>query len=394
MSREPRSRAEAAARKFRAAFGGEPLLVRSPGRINLIGEHTDYNEGFVLPAAIEQAIFVAAARRCDARCRFIAADLSEEYAGDVHPAKKPQRHWSDYINGVVDQLQKAGHSLSGFDCVFGGDIPIGAGMSSSAALECAVVFALDRLFGLGLDRLAMVKIAQRAENEFVGVKCGIMDQFASMLGRAGHVIRLDCRSLDYAYVPFDTSAIRVVLFDTGVKHSLASSEYNARRAQCEAGVRLLAESVPSIRSLRDASLEQLRRHVLPKDELVYRRCAYVVEENARLRDACADLVAGDIASFGRRMFAAHEGLSRSYEVSCDELDFLVDRARQDGAVLGARMMGGGFGGCTINLVKAEAVEAVAARVAREYESRFKTAMKTYVTRISEGTSEIQGLCHA
>ncbi|MCX5789856.1 MAG: galactokinase [Elusimicrobia bacterium] len=383
MSREPLSRGQAVSRVFREEFGREPLLVRSPGRINLIGEHTDYNEGFVLPAAIEQAIFVALAPREDQRCRLIATDFDERHEGRLDGAMQPNGSWPDYINGVAAEFLKAGLRLKGFDCVVGGDVPTGAGMSSSAAMECAAAFGLNELFGLGLDRLALIKLAQRAENEFVGVRCGIMDQFASVLGRAGHVIRLDCRSLQYEYVPFKLDGLRVVLFDTGVKHSLAGSEYNTRRAQCETGARLAG-----VRSLRDATLEGLRERVRPKDELVFRRCAYVVEENLRLQAACRDLAAGDLAAFGRKMFETHEGLRREFEVSCPELDFLVEQVKSDAAVLGARMMGGGFGGCTVNLIREDAVAAVAERLAGAYQKRFSTPMKTYETRITDGTAVV------
>jgi galactokinase len=259
-------------------------------------------------------------------------------------------------------------------------------MSSSAALECATAFALNELFGLGIDPLTMVKLSQKAENEFVGVQCGIMDQFASMFGRRGHVIRLDCQSLDYEYVPFNTEGIRIVLMDTNVKHSLASSEYNTRRLQCEAGVKLIQAHEPGVKSLRDATPAMLEQYVAPADALVYQRCRYVVEENLRLLAASADLQQGDIAGFGRKMFATHEGLSKLYEVSCPELDFLVDHVRDNPAVIGARMMGGGFGGCTINLVKEEAIEALIAKATPAYARTMNKELKVYIGQIENGTS--------
>jgi galactokinase len=366
--------------------GAAPLIVRSPGRVNLIGEHTDYNCGFVLPAAIDKAIYLAIGPREDREIHLVSIDLDQHFTCTLDLPEPAVEHWPNYLLGVVQQLQKAGHSPLGFNCVFTGDIPLGSGMSSSAALECATAFALNELFDLGLDKLTMVRLSQRAENVFVGVQCGIMDQFASMYGRRGQVIRLDCQSLDYAYFPFNLEGIRIVLLDTGVKHSLASTEYNTRRRQCEAGVRLVHAHDPEVTSLRDVSLEQLDLYVAPVDELVYRRCRFIVGENARLLAATEDLQNGDLAAFGRKMFETHEGLSREYEVSCKELDFLVEQVRDDPAVIGARMMGGGFGGCTINLVREDAIAALVARVAPVYRDAMKLELKVYVAQIEDGTS--------
>ena len=235
-------------------------------------------------------------------------------------------------------------------------MPLGAGLSSSAAVECATVFALNELFELQLDKMQMVKLAQAAEHAFAGVKVGIMDMFASMFGKKDNVIKLDCRSLQYEYVPFHLSGIKIVLFNTNVKHSLASTEYNTRRKECEQGVEWIKENQPEVNSLRDATIEMLDAFVLPKDKLVYKRCRFIVEEIQRLLQACEDLKRDDISALGKKMFATHDGLSKDYEVSCKELDFLVDAVRNNANVFGARMMGGGFGGCTINLVKEEAVE--------------------------------------
>ena len=371
---------------FLQAFGADPVLVRSPGRVNLIGEHTDYNNGFVLPAAINKAIYVAVGKSGNDMCEYIAADIDETYIGSIHELKQEAGHWSLYINGVIDQLQKAGHSIEGFNCVIGGDIPTGAGVSSSAAVECAMIFALNELFQLGLDKITMVKLAQKAENEFVGVKCGIMDQFASMFGKKNQVIKLDCRSLEYEYKPFNLEGIRIVLFDTQVKHSLASSAYNTRRQECEKGVAIVKEFHPAVESLRDITPQMLEEHVRPVDETVYRRCRFVVDEIQRLQDACADLEKNNIKAFGEKMYSTHTGLSEWYDVSCAELDFLISLVKDEPAVLGARMMGGGFGGCTINLVKEEAIEALAQKVKEAYDQQFNLDMKFYVASIEDGTA--------
>lgn len=373
--------------RFNALFPGTaPLIVRSPGRVNLIGEHTDYNQGFVLPAAIDKAIYLAIGRRNDKEIHVYSIDLDREYSCTLDLPEPVVEHWPNYILGVVQQLQLIGRAPGGFNCVFAGDIPLGSGMSSSAALECATAFALNELFGFGLDKLTMVRMSQRAENVFVGVQCGIMDQFASMFGRRGHVIRLDCQSLGYAYFPFRLEGVRIVLLDTNVKHSLASTEYNTRRRQCEAGVRLIRAHHPEVTSLRDVTPELLDRYVAPVDELVYRRCRFVIGENARLLAATGDLEAGDLAAFGHKMFQTHDGLSRDYEVSCTELDFLVDQVRDDPAVIGARMMGGGFGGCTINLVRESAIDKLVERIAPIYRDVMKKEMKVYVAQIEDGTS--------
>ncbi|HTR29839.1 MAG TPA: galactokinase [Puia sp.] len=366
--------------------GPDPLLVRSPGRVNLIGEHTDYNQGFVLPAAIDKAIYLAVGPREDNEIRLYSVDLDQTFACTLDLPEPTPEHWPNYLLGVIQQLQQSGHAPGGFNCVFAGDIPIGSGMSSSAALECATAFALNELYRLGLDRLTMVRLSQRAENTFVGLQCGIMDMFASMFGRRDHVIRLDCRSLEYAWFPLQLDDMRIVLLDTNVKHSLASSGYNTRRKQCEEGVRLVQACHPEVTSLRDVTMAMLDHLVAPVDEVIYRRCRFIVGENTRLLAGAEDLGRGDLAAFGRKMFETHEGLSREYEVSCKELDFLVKQVQDDPAVLGARMMGGGFGGCTINLVKEAAIDGLVARIAPVYRDTMKKEMKVYVARIEDGTS--------
>ena len=370
---------------FKKQFGHVPLLVKSPGRINLIGEHTDYNNGFVLPAAIDKAIYFAASKRDDDVIHLYAYDLDEHYKGSVQTLVKTGQDWPDYILGGLQQLQKAGHTLTGFNGVIGGDVPLGAGLSSSAAVECASLFAFNELLGLGLSRLQIVQMAQKAENEFVGVKCGIMDQFASVFGKKDHLIQLDCRSLNYQYVPFALTDLKIVLLDTQVKHSLASSAYNKRREECEAGVALIQKFHPEVNSLRDATPDMVQTLVRPVDETLYRRCNFVVQEIIRLQAACRQLEEGNLQGFGEKMYHTHFGLSRDYEVSCKELDFLVDFAFGSGYVMGARMMGGGFGGCTINLVKQEKVDELIGDIAPAYKKATGLKLKHYVVSIEDGT---------
>lgn len=375
---------------FSNVFPGtsEPLVVRSPGRVNIIGEHTDYNEGFVLPAAIDKAVYVAISRRTDSRLHLYAVDFKESVATTLAAVEPTEEGWPNYVLGVVDELQRRGHQLSGFNLLVDGEVPLGAGLSSSAAVECATVFALNELFDFGLERTEMAAIAQKAEQRFAGVNCGIMDQFASLMGKKDHVIKLDCRSLEYEYVPLKLEGYKIVLFNTNVKHALNDSEYNTRRKQCEQGVAWVKEKHPEVNSLRDATVQMLNEHVLPKDEVIFRRCKYVVEEIARLQAACAALQAGDIWTLGKKMFETHKGLSREYEVSCPELDFLVEAVKDNPAVLGARMMGGGFGGCTINLVKEEAVDSLGAQLSDAYRQAMNRQLTVYIAQIEEGAQLI------
>ncbi|NTU50987.1 MAG: galactokinase [Candidatus Aminicenantes bacterium] len=374
--------------KSRRHFPGKPLLVVSPGRVNLIGEHTDYNEGFVLPGATDKAVVFAVSPRADGLCHLVSHDFDQEFRCELGALHRSPLRWPDYLQGVVDQFVKAGHRVGGFSCVFGGDIPIGAGMSSSAAIEGGLAFALNAVFGLGLDSLTLVKLAQRAENEFVGVRCGIMDQFINIHGRERSVLKLDCRSLEFERYPFEREDLRVVVADTLVRRELASSEYNVRRGQCEAGVNVLRAHDPSIRSLRDVTLDLLREHRAELEPVVFRRCEYVVRENTRVGDACAALARNDFAVFGGLMNLSHAGLRDDYEVSSAELDALVEAARRVPGVLGARMMGAGFGGCTISLVEAAAVPEFEARVSRDFEAATGKAPKIHVIRIEQGTRAV------
>ena len=374
--------------KFISLYQEEPVIARSPGRINLIGEHTDYNMGFVLPAAIDKAIYFAASPREDGEIHLYANDLNEHYSGNIQSIEKSGMQWPDFILGSLQQLQKNGYDIKGFNGVIGGDVPLGAGLSSSAAVECASLFAFAKIFSLDIDRLTVVKLAQKAENVFVGVMCGIMDQFASAFGKKDHAIKLDCRSLEYQYVPFKLTDFDIVLLDTNVEHSLASSEYNLRRQQCEKGVALIKEKYPQVNSLRDATPQMVEEMLKPIDEIVYRRCSFMVNEIQRVTDACADLERDDLISFGKKMYETHYGLSRDYEVSCKELDFLVDYVKPDPAIIGARMMGGGFGGCTINLVKKDEREKLINEVSPAYKKATGLDLKVYVVAIENGTEII------
>lgn len=375
--------------RFTARFGGQPLVVRSPGRVNLIGEHTDYNEGFVLPAAIDRVIYFALSPAKGRRCHMIAADLDQEFECDIDSVKKSGMGWPDYLLGVVDQLQKRGFQVPGFRCVFGGNIPIGSGLSSSAAIEGGLAFSLNELFELGIAPIDLVKLAQKAENEFVGVNCGIMDQYINIFGKARRVLKIDCRSLEHEYVPFEREDLAIVLCDTQVHRNLAASEYNVRRSQCETGVRLLQTFGHKAHSLRDASVEILLAHRSEFDPLVFKRCLYVIEENLRVESACQDLIGSDFASFGQRMFASHAGLRDQYEVSCRELDVLVDAAAETRGILGARMMGGGFGGCTINLVESDKVKDFSESVRNRYENILNKRLQIHVSKIEAGTERIE-----
>jgi galactokinase len=374
---------------FKARFNEEPTLFRSPGRVNIIGEHTDYNNGFVLPAAIDKAIYIGISKRNDDVISLFSEEFNESFETKVSQVKPTDKGWPNYILGIVDQLNKKGHKIAGFNLNIDGDIPIGSGLSSSAAVECATGFALNEVFGLNLSRLDLAFIAQKAEHEFAGVRVGIMDMFASLFGKKDHVIKLDCQSLDYEYVPLILKGFKIVLLNTNVKHSLSSSEYNTRRQQCEEGVALVKEHHPEVKTLRDVTMEMLDQYVKPKNELVYRRCKYVVEENQRLLAACEDLKNGHVEALGEKMFQSHDGLSKEYEVSCKELDFLVDAVRNNPTVLGARMMGGGFGGCTINIVKEEAIDGLIRELSGSYKEQMGLELTPYIAQTADGTSSIR-----
>lgn len=371
---------------FNQRFDGDFVLIKSPGRVNLIGEHTDYNDGYVLPAAIDKVIVMAIAANGNRTMNLFSVDMDETYAQSLdEELVKTDMGWPDYIVGAVDQLQKAGYSINGFDCVFGGDIPIGAGLSSSAALEGAVIYGLSELFDLDVPPRDMALLGQQTENEFVGVNCGIMDQFINIHGEDNKALKLDCRTLEYELYPFGQEDVTILLCDTKIRRELAGSEYNIRRQQCERGVSFLKQYDESIDSLRDVPMDLLNTHKKEMDTVIYNRCRYVIEENDRVVAGCQALVENDLLEFGRKMYQSHDGLRDLYEVSCEELDVLVDEARKIDGVFGSRMMGGGFGGCTINLVKESAIDEFRTTIRQQYQAKIGTDIRIYRTQIGSGT---------
>jgi galactokinase len=341
---------------FKSVNGVAPRLFFAPGRVNIIGEHTDYNDGYVLPAALDLATYVAAAPRDDRRLLLHArasAQSAEFDLDEAHPTRRGD--WSDYARGVVTMLQRAGVSVGGATLLIDGDLPMGSGLSSSASFEVAIALALTHLVGVDMDRSELARLCQRAENDFVGMRCGIMDQLIVCRAQKGAALLLDCRTLEARAIPIDP-AVRLIVCDSGVRHTLAGSEYNLRRRDCETAVALLARVLPGLKALRDLSLDQLATHAHVLPPTVFRRARHVVSENWRTLFAAAALESGRLEECGRMIDASHDSLRDDYEVSCAELDRLVDAARDLPGVYGARMMGGGFGGCTINLVAAEQAE--------------------------------------
>lgn len=351
---------------FRQRFGAEPRLFRAPGRVNLIGEHTDYNDGLVLPAALDLATYVAIAPRPDRVIRIHSVDLDRECDFDLDSIQQPARDWSDYVRGVAVELERSGYTLAGANISVMSSLPMGAGLSASAALEVAFGFAMLRATGEEVDRLELAKICQRAENEFVGMRCGIMDQFISCCGVEGSALLLDCRTLEARAIPI-APRVRIVVCNTMVHHQLATSAFNERRRECEEAVTLLSDAMRGVLALRDVSVESLAQHASLLPETILRRARHVVTENARVIEAVTACETCNFAEIGRLMNASHESLRLDYEVSCPELDLMVDLAREAPGVFGARMTGGGFGGCTVSLVDATAAEDFAEIVGPAYE---------------------------
>ncbi len=374
---------------FRERYGAEPRLFRAPGRVNLIGEHTDYNDGFVLPMAIDRETVVAAAPRTDRRVRLFSLNAEESFEFDLdRPGAKQRGLWLDYVEGVAQALEARGVTLRGADLGVASDVPVGAGLSSSAALEVSAGLALASVSEREVDRVRLALAGQAAEHEYVGIKCGIMDQFIAALGRAGHALLIDCRSLEAKLIPFETTDVAVVICDTRVKHELSSSEYNTRRAECERGVEILRESLPGVRALRDVSVSDLERYGERLPEVIGKRCRHVVTENERTLAAAEALRAGNLDEMGRLMDRSHRSLRDDFEVSCRELDILVDIAGNIGGCVGARMTGGGFGGCTVNLVRRAALAEFQAVIRDEYRRATNIEPGIYVSEAGDGAREI------
>lgn len=375
--------------KFQELFNCEGSVYASPGRINLIGEHTDYNGGFVFPGAIDKGMIAEIKLNGTDKVRAFSVDLNDYAEFGLNEEDAPKASWARYIFGVCREIIKRGGKISGFDTVFAGDVPLGAGMSSSAALESTYAFALNDLFSLNIDKFELAKIGQSTEHNYVGVNCGIMDQFASVFGKAGSLIRLDCRSLEYKYFPFNPEAAgyKLVLLDSVVKHELASSAYNKRRQACEHVVAAIKKRHPEVEFLRDATMEMLAEVKAEVSEEDYMRAEYVIEEVQRVLDVCDALEKGDYETVGEKMYGTHYGMSKLYEVSCEELDFLNDIAKECG-VTGSRVMGGGFGGCTINLVKNDKYDAFIEKAFSAYKEKFGHEPKLYNVVISDGARKL------
>ncbi len=393
--------------EFNVRFGHQPeFIVSAPGRVNLIGEHTDYNDGYVFPVAIDKYLNIAASKRSDRQVHLHALDMDEEYIFSLDtPDEAETPTWSTYLKGVAhllqeQVLQEVGHTLKGMSAVITGNVPIGAGLSSSAALEVASSLAFLGVCGLEIDgtginsndEIALIELqptelaalCQRAENEFVGVNCGIMDPTISLLGKTDHALFLDCRSLEYKQVPLNLADMLLIICNTNVKRELASSEYNKRRAECEKGVEILQQWMPSITSLRDVTLEDFKKYEAELPQITQKRCRYVIEENTRVQTAVTALTTKDISTFGTLMNASHAGLRDAYEVSCDELNALTEIAQSIDGVLGARMTGAGFGGCTVNLVYENTVEEFRDKVMKEYPRRTGIEPDIYVCNVGDG----------
>ncbi len=362
-------------------------VYASPGRINLIGEHTDYNGGFVFPGAVDKGMVAEIKTNGTDKVRAYSIDLKDYVEFGLNEEDAPRASWARYIFGVCREIIKRGGKIGGFNTAFAGDVPLGAGMSSSAALESTYAFALNEIFNCGLDKFELAKIGQATEHNYCGVNCGIMDQFASVFGKAGSLIRLDCRSLEYQYFPFNPEGYKLVLLDSVVKHELASSAYNKRRESCERAVAAIQKNHPHVEFLRDATMDWLKEVENEISAEDYMRAEYVIEEIQRVLDVCDALEIGDYETVGKKMYETHHGMSKLYEVSCEELDFLNDIAKKCG-VTGSRVMGGGFGGCTINLVKEDKYDAFIEEATKTYKEKFGRNPKVYDVVISDGSRKL------
>jgi len=372
---------------FEKTFGSAPQkIVLSPGRINIIGEHVDYNDGYVLPAAIDKIICFTFEKSNSSKSKVIAIDLNEEFEIDLtQEIQLTDVVWTNYIRGVIKQLQDNGFSFEGFNCVFSSNIPVGSGLSSSAALECGMLFGIKELYNLTINKVDIALMGQKAEH-WVGINCGIMDQFSSVHGLENKVIKLDCNTLEFEYHDANFKDYSLVLFDSNVKHSLFTSEYNTRRIECEEGLSIIKNNFPEVKSFRDCTEEQVLSIRDKMNETVFKRVHFVVKEIKRVTKACEALDNGNIELLGQLLFETHYGLSQEYAVSCEELDMLVDTAKADDNVIGSRLMGGGFGGCTINLIKKGHENEVKNKFANLYLDIFGIELKFYDVKIANGTT--------
>ena len=368
----------------------QQVTAQAAGRINIIGEHTDYNKGYVLPAAINKRSIATIHRNgTPSTARFTAQNLKESYEFDLSNFDPIAPGWQNYVMGVVHELQALGGPIEGFDCSFEGDVPIGGGMSSSAALECSIAVGLNKLFDLQLDDWQIIRAAQAAEHNFVGIKCGIMDQFSSVKGKENQVMLLDCHSLDYQYFPFELGKYQLLLLNTNVSHSLASTAYNDRRAACEEGVQLLQKKHSNIQSLRDVSVQQLMQAKDLLSTSVYNKCKHVILENERVLSATEALLAGNFSKLGELIYQSHFSLQYDYEVSCPELDFLVQQTFDKPFILGSRMMGGGFGGCTLNIIEKENTDTFVNQTKQAYQTKFGLELSPYLVSIEDGAKVLE-----
>lgn len=374
---------------YKERFNSDPILVAAPGRINLIGEHVDYNQGIVFPAAINKYIYAAFSKSTENQSKLYALDLDESFELDLNNLYKIERsHWANYAIGIVSGLKKRSKQISNFNLIFSGDIPLGAGLSSSAALENSIVFGLNELFKLELNREEMIQISLEAEHKFAGVECGIMDQFSSMMGQKDHALLLNCKDFSSQLIPLNLTDYQLILINTKVKHILSDSPYNERKNQCKEGLQILQSIHPELSSLAETSLIQLEECRSRMPNIVYNRSLFIIEEVQRVREAKNALENKDWKKFGQLLYASHQGLQHLYEVSCSELNFLVDLTKQEKAVLGSRMMGGGFGGCTLNLVKKTDVPDFIENTAKKYYSKFSINIESYPVKTSNGAQLI------
>ncbi|MGB0929513.1 MAG: galactokinase [Chitinophagales bacterium] len=386
MSKQPTILQSQIATTFQQTFRNRPqFYVKAPGRINLIGEHTDYNMGFVLPAAIDKHIlFGFAANETEDTCRLRALDMSDSYECSLKNIQKTEYSWVNYLLGVVQQIQKRNIEIKGFDCVFAGNIPIGSGLSSSAALECGFARGLCELAGVTLEKWEIARIGNQTENQFLGIQSGILDQFSSTFGQKDKVMLMDCRSQTFEYLPLELGDYCLVLINSNVKHEHTTSGYNDRPTECKQAVRLLQNDFPEIESLRDVTFPMLKKYASKLPPILLKRCQFILAENERVHQFCEHLKTGQVLSLGDLLYQSHHGLQHLYEVSCTELDLLVDLTRNIPEILGARMMGGGFGGCTLNLIKRESAKAVTSQILAQYRIETGIAAEIYFVEIENG----------